>query len=179
MQSTLHRARMPCLRNRFCTRKSSTPGHMPYANTSLAAGFPFVLRSTLILLRGDRVRPEDAFDGSANFHLTKQLDTSGSGLCFCLWDFAGVRANAAPPRRNRRMALPPGESIHYKRAVSFCRADLWDTCGSLGVVSQQPFLTDLACCGSCALQLRRALATRQKASSGVVIHLDVHHGKQR
>lgn len=83
----------------------------------------FVPRPRLVLLRSDRVRSENTFDGCTRLHLTKQLDTSGRGLHVCLRDSAGVRALAASPGPRRRVALPIGEPKRYNRTVRFFPAE--------------------------------------------------------
>ena len=67
-------------------------------------------RAGPVLLRGGRVRPEDAPDGSADFHRASEPDTDIHGLHFRLRKPAGVRAHAAPPGPGRLVALSHGES---------------------------------------------------------------------
>ncbi|CAM9826802.1 unnamed protein product, partial [Laminaria digitata] len=65
------------------------------ATTADAAGRDQIL-PRLVLLRGDRVRPEDSVDGIAHFHRPPHRDASGYGLPVCLRFSSGVRAHAAP-----------------------------------------------------------------------------------
>ena len=69
----------------------------------------YLPRSRLVLLRGDRVRPEDTFDGGPDFYRPAKRDSACHGLHLRLCESTGFRAHAAAYGSRRFVALPPGE----------------------------------------------------------------------
>ena len=68
------------------------------------------------------MRPEDDFDGGANFHRASHRLTSSRILPICLREYYGVRALATPYGSNKLLALPAGESgRHAEKFTISCR----------------------------------------------------------
>ena len=70
----------------------------------------FLRSSRVVLLRGDRVRSEDGFDGGVCLHRPSHRLTSGDGMHICLLKPSGFRIHAAPYGPNKFVVVPPGES---------------------------------------------------------------------
>ena len=57
------------------------------------------------------MRPEDAFDGGADFHCAPKPLASSYGMHLCLRKPAGVRGHAPPHGSSRLLALSYGETV--------------------------------------------------------------------